>query len=141
MSTSLGFVQRITEQACIGLPNFVNDALDLKKTLVALFLDVRKAFDCLSHDILLAKFSHFGVRGETLKWLQSSWPFFFSFDPGSGIKAKADFGVPQVSILGPLLYIVNANDLYWAIRDAPRSICCNICHPYEFQYPNSIYIE
>ena len=49
----------------------MNDALDLKKTPVALFLDVRKAFDCLSHDVLLAKFSHFGVREETLEWLQS----------------------------------------------------------------------
>ena len=40
-----------------------------------------------------------------------------------------------------MLYIVYANDLYLAIRDAPRSICCSICHLDELQYPNSIYIE
>ena len=40
-----------------------------------------------------------------------------------------------------MLYIVYANDLYSAIIDAPRSIYCNICHPDELQYPNSIYIK
>jgi len=63
------------------------------------------------------------------------------FYPGFDIKAEVDFGILQGSILGPSVYIVYANDLYWAIRDAARSIYCNKCHPNELQYPISIYIE
>ena len=65
----------------------------------------------------------------------------FFFYPGSDIKAEVDFEIRQGSILGTFIYIVYANVLYSAIRDAPRSFCSNICHPDELQYPNSIYIK
>ena len=56
-----GFRSKLTEQACFGLLTFVNNALDLKRTPAAIILDMRKAFNNLSYDILLAKFPHFGI--------------------------------------------------------------------------------
>ena len=71
----------------------------------------------MSHDILLAKILNFGVQGEALEWLKSYLHGrFIPFDPESDIKAKVHFVISQGSIL---LYIVYANDLHWAIRDAP----------------------
>jgi len=51
-----------TEQACLTLLNFIHFAMDSGLIPAAIFMDIRKAFDSLTHDILLSKVSYFGIR-------------------------------------------------------------------------------
>ena len=94
-----------TEQACTTLISFLHTALDSGKIPAAIFLDVRKAFDGLTHKILLDKLSHIGIRGSALSWFRSCLhDRSISMDPDSLKSIGVDYGVPQGSILGPTLF-------------------------------------
>lgn len=103
-----------TNLALITLIDKILDALDSGKYVVGVFLDFSKAFDTVNHDILLKKLDIYGIRGIALKWLKSYLERrtqYVVYNGESSLLGEVRCGVPQGSVLGPLLYLMYVNDI------------------------------
>jgi len=103
-----------TEHAALELVDRVITQLDNSKLPLAIFIDLSKAFDTINHEILLHKLNHYGIRNTSLSLLKSyltNRKQFVEIDDVQSPLTDITTGVPQGSILGPLLFIIYINDI------------------------------
>ena len=108
-----------TDLAALELIDRINKQIDQRKIPFSIFLDLSKAFDTLNHDILMKKLHYHGVRNNTLNWFHSyltNCAQYTEYNETKSSLLEIETGVPQGSILGPLLFLIYVNDIHMVSR-------------------------
>ena len=106
--------QRSTEDAILYMTEKWREALDSGKVIGVLFIDFRKAFDSVSHEILLRKLSACGIAGDLHTYINNylqNRSQITSLNGAISNLASVEYGVPQGSLIGPPCFSINVNDM------------------------------
>ena len=110
-------------------------SLEKGNIVIGVLLNFSEAFNTVNHDILLNKLEHYGIRGNALCWFQSyltDRKQYVTYIGATSTTKTIKCGVPQGSILGPLLFLIYINDLYHV---------CNRCIPIFFADDTNSFIN
>ena len=109
-----------TVHAVTYFSDLIKTSMDEGKLTGAVFVDLRKAFDTIDHATLIAKLPIYGVHGKELTWFESylfNRHQFVSYQGTCSERQSVRCGVPQGSILGPLLFTIVINDITEQVKE------------------------
>ena len=101
----------------ITLTDKIKQVIDNGEYAIGIYLDLKKAFDTVNHVILLKKLEHYGIRGQANTLISNYVTDRTQYCIVNGRNSSICTGVPQGSVLGPLLFLLYVNDIASSMTD------------------------